>query len=46
MAEVHLVGQIIGASGFREKALFCRWRFSSGKLQVVLLKSKLKNRIT
>ncbi|KAI4042878.1 B9 domain containing 2 [Homo sapiens] len=25
MAEVHVIGQIIGASGFSESSLFCKW---------------------
>lgn len=43
MAEVHLIGQIIGASGFREKSLFCRWRISSGTstLSTIYLWTKL-----
>jgi hypothetical protein len=30
MAELHLIGQIIGASEFAEKSLCCRWKLSSG----------------
>lgn len=30
MAEVHIIGQLIGASGFPEKGLFCKWRLQHG----------------
>mmetsp|Transcript_28035 Transcript_28035/g.72120 ORF Transcript_28035/g.72120 Transcript_28035/m.72120 type:complete len:178 (+) Transcript_28035:349-882(+) len=30
MAEVHVVGQLLGASGFGEKTVFCKWGFAAG----------------
>lgn len=30
MAEVHIIGQIIGASEFEENKLFCKWAFKTG----------------
>lgn len=30
MAELHVIGQIHGASGFPEKSLFCKWGVNSG----------------
>ncbi|BHF69421.1 B9 domain-containing protein 2 [Sparganum proliferum] len=30
MAEVHIIGQIISASNFPEKSLFCKWGISAG----------------
>ncbi|TRY76165.1 hypothetical protein TCAL_03518 [Tigriopus californicus] len=30
MAEVHLIGQIIGASGFPKQGLFCKWNIQTG----------------
>ncbi|XP_055351621.1 B9 domain-containing protein 2-like [Paramacrobiotus metropolitanus] len=30
MAELHVIGQIVGASGFAAKKLFCVWEISSG----------------
>ena len=30
MAEVHLIGQLIGASDFPEHSLFCRWSIQTG----------------
>ena len=31
MAEVHVIGQLVGASGFPEPSLFCKWGFHAGK---------------
>lgn len=31
MAEVHIVGQIVGASGFPDHSLFCKWGVNTGK---------------
>uniref|UniRef100_A0A3Q4N7S2 B9 domain-containing protein 2 n=1 Tax=Neolamprologus brichardi TaxID=32507 RepID=A0A3Q4N7S2_NEOBR len=31
MAELHIIGQIIGASGFPEKTLFCKWGIHTGE---------------
>lgn len=36
MAEVHLIGQIVGASGFPEKSLFCKWGIHTGGAWKVL----------
>ncbi|KAH9488736.1 B9 domain-containing protein 2 [Bulinus truncatus] len=30
MAEVHVIGQIIGASGFPDHSLFCKWGIHLG----------------
>ncbi|CAH7379863.1 B9d2 [Phodopus roborovskii] len=30
MAEVHVIGQIIGATGFSESSLFCKWGIHTG----------------
>uniref|UniRef100_A0A8I5Y6N1 B9 domain-containing protein 2 n=1 Tax=Rattus norvegicus TaxID=10116 RepID=A0A8I5Y6N1_RAT len=30
MAEVHVIGQIIGATGFSEGSLFCKWGIHTG----------------
>lgn len=32
MAELHIIGQIIGASGFPENSLFCKWGVHTGAL--------------
>ena len=32
MAELHLIGQIIGGTEFAEKSICCRWQLSSGNL--------------
>lgn len=30
MAEVHVIGQIMGATGFSENSLFCKWGIHTG----------------
>uniref|UniRef100_A0A670Z0Y6 B9 domain-containing protein 2 n=1 Tax=Pseudonaja textilis TaxID=8673 RepID=A0A670Z0Y6_PSETE len=30
MAEVHVIGQIVGASGFPSSSLFCKWGIHTG----------------
>ncbi|XP_067831145.1 B9 domain-containing protein 2 [Heptranchias perlo] len=30
MAEVHIIGQIVGASGFPQHSLFCKWGLQTG----------------
>lgn len=30
MAEVHVIGQIVGATGFSESSLFCKWGVHTG----------------
>lgn len=30
MAEVHIIGQIIGATGFPQNSLFCKWGVHTG----------------
>lgn len=30
MAEVHIIGQILGGSGFPESSLFCKWKVAMG----------------
>lgn len=32
MAELYIIGQIIGAKGFRKKSLFCKWGIHAGML--------------
>lgn len=32
MAEVHVIGQLIGASGFPDSSLFCKWGVHAGSL--------------
>jgi len=34
MAEVHVIGQVVGASGFREQSLFCKWGIHIGEWQL------------
>lgn len=36
MAEVHVIGQIIGGSGFPESSLFCKWKVQMGSAWRVL----------
>ena len=31
MAEVHVIGQIVGGSGFPENRLFCKWGIHTGE---------------
>lgn len=33
MAEVHVIGEIIGGSQFHEKTICCRWKLQSGERQ-------------
>jgi hypothetical protein len=40
MAELHLIGQIIGGKEFSEKSICCRWQLSSGKCQLNCALSK------
>lgn len=30
MAEVHIIGQIVGGTGFPENSLFCKWGINTG----------------
>lgn len=30
MAEVHIIGQILGAEGFRDRNVFCKWGIVAG----------------
>jgi len=32
MAEVHVIGQLVGASGFPDQCLFCKWGIHIGEL--------------
>lgn len=32
MAEVHIIGQILGASDFPENSLFCKWGIHTGNM--------------
>ena len=36
MAEVHVVGEISGASGFASSRLLCKWAFVSGNVWKIL----------
>ena len=36
MAEVHLIGQLIGASEFPNQSLFCRWSIQTGGAWAVI----------
>lgn len=36
MAELHVVGEIIGASGFEDRGLFCKWGIAAGRMWEVL----------
>lgn len=36
MAEVHVIGQILGGSGFPESSLFCKWKVQMGSAWRVL----------
>ena len=31
MAEVHIIGQILGGSDFPENSLYCKWSITCGK---------------
>ena len=31
MAELHVIGEIVGGSGFSSRGLFCRWGAVSGR---------------
>ena len=31
MAEVHVIGQLVGGSEFPENSLFCKWGIHTGK---------------
>ena len=31
MAEVHVIGQLLGASGFSQRRLFCKWGLHAGE---------------
>jgi len=31
MAEVHVIGQLVGASGFPAQSLFCKWGIHTGE---------------
>ena len=37
MAEVHLIGQLVGASGFPSQSLFCKWGVHIGEWQLLTL---------
>lgn len=36
MAEVHIIGQIVGASDFPDNSLYCKWSISHGKIKTNL----------
>ncbi|KAK9822147.1 hypothetical protein WJX74_010850 [Apatococcus lobatus] len=31
MAELHVIGELTGASGFRRQSIFCKWYFAAGQ---------------
>ena len=33
MAEVHIIGQIVGGSDFPDNSLYCKWSISHGKIK-------------
>ena len=35
MAEVHVIGQLVGGSEFPENSLFCKWGIHTGKMGVI-----------
>ena len=37
MAEVHVIGQIVGASGFPDHSLFCKWGIHTGTAALEVL---------
>ena len=37
MAEVHIIGQIVGASDFPDNSLYCKWSISHGKIKKQIL---------
>ncbi len=39
MAEVHIIGQIVGASDFPENSLYCKWSITHGKIQIEIFKN-------
>ncbi|KAM9800250.1 B9 domain-containing protein 2-like [Syngnathus acus] len=40
MAEVHIIGQLVGAAGFPHNSLFCKWGFHTGGAWRLLSGSK------
>ena len=36
MAEVHLIGQIVAASGFPDHSLFCKWGIHTGSVTKII----------
>ena len=36
MAEVHLIGQILGASEFPESSLYCKWSVTAGNYSLYI----------
>lgn len=43
MAEVHIIGQIVGASDFPDNSLYCKWSITHGKLFKIPNKLILKS---
>lgn len=43
MAEVHIIGQIVGASDFPDNSLYCKWSITHG---IYYLTSLIKLKIT
>jgi hypothetical protein len=41
MAEVHIIGQILGASDFPENSLYCKWSISCGILRFLKIGFKI-----
>ena len=38
MAEVHVIGQLVGGSGFPENDLCCKWGIQTGKFNSITFK--------
>lgn len=36
MAEVHVIGQLVGGSGFPDNSLFCKWGIQTGELWLII----------
>lgn len=46
MAEVHIIGQIVGASKFPKQNLFCKWQIHAGMfLKFKLIESSYHYRV-
>ena len=39
MAEVHIIGQIIGATEFPENSLYCKWTINCGNFIKIIIEN-------